>query len=244
MIIDAHMHLGALNSALKLLSSLKDKNLTILSSAITLSNAKEQLELVKDNPFVKLFVGIHPWYSDESISDFDSTLDQLLSDSRIFGIGECGLDSFCSVPFDIQLNTFKRQLLKACEYSKPLCLHVRGLHNDVIECLKKYKGSVTGIVHGFNSSVQIAKEYRKLGFYLSFGHQTLKPSKKMLEVIDSIGPDGIVLETDYEEKSSSEYDFDAIKSYYQKLCEITHVEYESLQNIISNNINSILENSR
>ncbi len=243
MLIDAHMHLGALNSALKLVSSLKDRNLTILSSSVTTKNVKEQLNLVKDNSLIKLFAGIHPWFSD-SFKDSDSDLDELISDPRISGIGECGLDSFCSVPFEIQLKSFNKQLKMACEYSKPLCLHVRGTHNEVLECLKKYKGLITGIVHGFNSSVQIAKEYRKLGFYLSLGHQILKPSKKMLEVIDCIGPEGLVLESDYEEKSLSEYDLDAIKSYYQKLCEITHVEYESLQNIISNNINSILENSR
>lgn len=243
MLIDAHMHLGALNSALKLVSSLKDRNLTILSSSVTTKDVKEQLDLTKDNSLIKIFAGIHPWFSD-SYSESDSTLEEIISDPRISGIGECGLDSFCSVPFEIQLKTFKRQLTMASECSKPLCLHVRGTHNEVLECLKKYKGLVKGIVHGFNSSVQIAKEYRKLGFYLSLGHQILNPSKRLQEVIDCIGPDGIVLETDYEKKSLSEYDFDAIKSYYQKLCEITHVEYELLQNIISNNINSILENSR
>lgn len=241
MLIDAHMHLGALNSALKLVSSLKDRNLTVLSSCVTIKEVKEQLELAKQIPQIKIFAGIHPWYANlQTVSN----LDEILSDVRISGIGECGLDSFCSVPLNIQLNIFNEQIIKSCEYSKPLCLHVRGTHNEVLECLKKYKGLVKGIVHGFNSSVQIAKEYRKLGFYLSLGHQILKPSKKMIELIECIGPEGIVLETDYEEKSSSEYDFDAIKSYYQKLCELTHVEYESLQNIISNNINSILENSR
>ena len=61
--------------------------------------------------------------------------------------------------------------------------------------LKKY--SLNGVIHCFSGSLEIAKEYIKMGYYIGIGGVvTFKNAKKLIEVAENISLDKIVLETD------------------------------------------------
>ena len=63
--------------------------------------------------------------------------------------------------------------------------------------MKEYAQGLTGIIHCFSYSVEMAKEYVKMGFYIGVGGVvTFKNGKKLKEVVAEIPLDRIVLETD------------------------------------------------
>ena len=60
--------------------------------------------------------------------------------------------------------------------------------------LKKYK--LKGIIHCFNGSVEVAKEYIKMGYKLGINGVVTFKNCKLIETIRKIGIDNLVFETD------------------------------------------------
>ena len=88
------------------------------------------------------------------------------------------------------------QLELARKYNKPINIHTRDATEDTLNILKDFK-DLKGIIHCFSGSVESAKEYIKLGFYLGIGGVvTFKKSEKIKEVVKEVGLEHIVLETD------------------------------------------------
>lgn len=55
----------------------------------------------------------------------------------------------------------------ACRIKKPLFLHERDAHDDMVAILRKYEGNLPrGVVHCFTGDVEHAKVYLKMGFYI------------------------------------------------------------------------------
>jgi len=76
--------------------------------------------------------------------------------------------------------------------------HVRDAHQDMIDLLKRHKGKLTGgIIHCFSGSWEIAKEYLKLGYYISFaGPVTFKKAPKLQEAAINVPRERLLVETD------------------------------------------------
>lgn len=86
------------------------------------------------------FLGIHPHDSKsieeepESWNEFESIANQ----PECVSIGPCGLDYTRDFsPIDIQKKIFEKQLNLAIQLKKPVIIHERSAHNDVLEILKK-----------------------------------------------------------------------------------------------------------
>lgn len=55
----------------------------------------------------------------------------------------------------------------ACELRKPLFLHERDAHNDLIEILEKYRDILpTIVIHSFTGTLEEAHKYIEMGMYL------------------------------------------------------------------------------
>ena len=68
-----------------------------------------------------------------------------------------------------------------------------------MECFEiiKNSGVRKGVIHAFSGSVEIAREYIKMGFYIGVGGVlTFKNAKKLVDVVKDISIDNILLETD------------------------------------------------
>ena len=77
----------------------------------------------------------------------------------------------------------------------PVIVHNRNATNDVYSILKEYK--VTGIIHCFSGSVEVAFQFIKLGFLIGIGGVvTFKNSQKIKDVVKAIPISSISLETD------------------------------------------------
>ena len=118
---------------------------------------------------------------------------------QIRAIGEIGLDYYYDhSPREIQKQVCIRQMELAWELGAPAAYHIRDAHPDMLEIMKSMKGKLTGgIIHCFSGSAEIAKEYLRLGYYISFaGPLTFKKAPKLQEAAKLIPADRILIETD------------------------------------------------
>ena len=120
-------------------------------------------------------------------------------------IGEIGLDYYWNISNrEIQKQWFSRQLELAKEEDLPVIIHSREAAKDTFDIIQlacknaeKQGKRLTGVIHCFSYSIEMAREFLKLGFYLGIGGTvTFKNAKKLLEVVEEIPLERIVLETD------------------------------------------------
>ena len=144
-------------------------------------------------------VGIHPH---EAKTMQDGDLDRLavwLKEEKVVALGEIGLDYYYDhSPRDVQIDVCEKQMELAWEVGMPVVYHVRDAHQDMLDILKRHKGKLTGgIIHCFSGSAEIAREYLKLGYYISFaGPVTFKKAPKLQEAALAVPRERLLIETD------------------------------------------------
>ena len=73
----------------------------------------------------------------------------------------------------------------------------RDASEDTFRIIKEHASDLTGIIHCFSGSKELAAEYVKLGYYIGVGGVvTFKNGKKLKSVVEAIPLTSIVLETD------------------------------------------------
>ena len=143
--------------------------------------------------------GFHPH---EASRFRESNLDELremYQKGRIRAIGEIGLDFYYDhSPRDVQREVCIRQMELAWELKAPVAYHIRDAHQEMLEIMKGMKARLTGgIIHCFSGSAEIAKEYLKLGYYISFaGPLTFKKAPRLQEAVKLVPKDRLLIETD------------------------------------------------
>ena len=143
--------------------------------------------------------GFHPHEASRfRESDLDE-LREMYQKGRIRAIGEIGLDFYYDhSPRDIQREVCIRQMELAWELKAPVAYHIRDAHQEMLEIMKGMKARLTGgIIHCFSGSAEIAKEYLKLGYYISFaGPLTFKKAPRLQEAVKLVPKDRLLIETD------------------------------------------------
>lgn len=194
--VDTHCHLFSSDypDIDDVLSKMGD-GLVIVSGFDDESN-KEVLSLVSKYPNVYGTLGIHPESLDNS---YDlSFVKNHINDPKIVAVGEIGLDYYYTKDNrSEQIDLFCKQIEIALENNKPIVVHSRDAISDTYDIIKKYNiGSRTDI-HCFSSSLEMAREFIKLGCKLGIGGVlTFKNSERIKEVVSNIDLDNLLLETD------------------------------------------------
>lgn len=168
-------------------------------------------ELIQSHHFVQqlsnapssyLAPGLHPFYIEQHHEQHLLDLEQILQTEHCVAIGEIGLDTF--MPQHKQADMFARQqyffasqMTLAQHYQKPILLHIRKSHAEVLKMLKSQKFRQGGIAHAFSGGVEEAKAFVKLGFKIGVTGQISNPNaKKLHAVVQAVGSEHLVLETD------------------------------------------------
>lgn len=143
--------------------------------------------------------GIHP-HEAKGYRDGDcDRLREWYKSGQIRAIGEIGLDYYYDLsPRDIQSDVCRTQMELAWEIGAPVAFHIRDAHQDMLELMKDMKRHLTpGIIHCFSGSAEIAKEYLKLGYMISFaGPVTFKKAPRLQEAALLVPRDRLLIETD------------------------------------------------
>lgn len=199
MIIDTHCHLGHddYDNREEIINHFKD-NIMIISGTDTKSS-KEVVEIVNKYPNIYGSIGVHPEFA-HLVKDEDyDILEQLLKNDKIVAVGEIGLDyHYDNYDKDKQRCVFMKQIELAKKYHKPIVIHTRDAIKDTYDIIKMTNANTVPItIHCFSESLEMAKEFIKLGCKLGIGGVlTFKNSKKLKEVVSNIDIENIVLETD------------------------------------------------
>lgn len=204
MLFDSHAHLNDERfdeDRDELIASLKEKGVDlVVNPGADIETSKSAIELAKKYDFIYAAVGVHPHDVGELHEDAIDTLRELaLSDKKVVAIGEIGLDYFYdNSPREIQKEWFKKQILLANELKLPIIIHDRDAHGDTFDIIKEYKSDDIGcVLHCYSGSVELAKEYIKMGCYISIpGTVTFKNARKVREVVREISLDHMFIETD------------------------------------------------
>ena len=146
-------------------------------------------------------LGIHP--SDARlIPDLDSALDEIESlildkSSKCVAIGEIGLDyHYPETDKEMQKSLFRRQMQMALRLSLPVVIHDRDAHGDIMEIIREFP-RVTGVMHSFSGSAEMAAELVSLGYMISFsGTLTFKNARRPKEAVLAVPHDRLLIETD------------------------------------------------
>ncbi len=173
----------------------------IMNIGADMRSSRATVELAKKYRHVYGAVGIHPSEVD-GITEADiCELEQMvLSCDKIKAIGEIGLDYYYddNPPKEVQQRLFREQLKLAEKLSLPVVIHSRDAAADTMSIMKEMDAAkLGGVIHCYSYSVEMAREYVKMGFYIGIGGVvTFANSKKLKEVVCDIPLERIVLETD------------------------------------------------
>ena len=177
----------------KIKSSGVDK---IIVNGTDMESNMEILELVKKYDIVYGAIGFHPIELDNFNIEDLSWLEEHINDEKIVALGEIGLDyHYDNTDKEKEIDVFKRQLGIAEKYNKPVIIHSRDAIGDTYNILKEYK--LKGSIHCFSGSLEMAREFIKLGYLIGVGGVvTFKNAKNIINVIENIELEYILLETD------------------------------------------------
>lgn len=164
-----------------------------------MATSRHAADFAAAHPQCYAAVGIHPHEAKGFVPEDLQTLKKWTQEEKVVAIGEIGLDYYYDLsPREVQLDVCRQQMELAWELSLPVAYHVRDAHQDMLDLMKQHRAHLTGgIIHCFSGSWEIAKEYLKLGYYISFaGPVTFKKAPKLQEAAVNVPLDRLLIETD------------------------------------------------
>ena len=198
MYIDTHCHLSIedYDNIDDVIKENRNNNIDkIIISGCTKSSIIESLDLSSKYDDVYVTIGFHPSEADITTKDDLKFLEKSLSNKKVVGIGEIGLDyHYGKENVERQKKLFISQLDLAKKYNLPVVIHSRDATQDTIDILKSY--DLRGDIHCFSGSLETAKIYISMGYYLGIGGVVTFKNSSLYKVIEKIGLSNIVLETD------------------------------------------------
>lgn len=162
----------------------------IVNIGASLASSKNSVELSKKYDNIYASVGVHP---SDAVRDMQNENwlrqleDMYVNNSKVVAIGEIGLDYYWTPEEkEEQKICFRKQMALAQKLGAPVVIHDREAHGDTLEIMKEFPG-VTGVVHSFSGSFEMAKEVMNLGYYISVnGVTTFKNARKIVEIVEGL----------------------------------------------------------
>ena len=144
--------------------------------------------------------GVHPHHAADYDDDTDAELRALLADPRVLAVGETGLDYHRDYsPRSAQLRAFERQLETAVDIGKPLFLHQRDAHEDLLACLRAVEGRTgPAVVHCFTGERRELYDYLDRDYYIGITGWLCDERRgaHLRELVRDIPAQRLMLETD------------------------------------------------
>jgi TatD DNase family protein len=143
-------------------------------------------------------VALHPTRT----KDFDDAdrrvLEQLVEHPRVVAVGETGLDYYWDYsPPQPQQEAFRWHIDLAKRVGKPLMIHDREAHQDILRILTEEGAPETVVFHCFSGDAEFARSCVAAGYVLSFaGTATFRNAKELREAARLVPVEQLVVETD------------------------------------------------
>ena len=241
--IDTHCHVyeEEMSDYKEIIEECDKQDISMIVNAVDIGSSKDIISLSKTYKNVYAAIGLN-YDTIDRVEEKDLIeLEKLIKNEKIVAIGEIGLDYYWTKDNkDKQIKYFKAQLKLAKEYDLPVIVHARESVQDVYDILKEmdiHKGSM----HCYSGSLEMAREFIKLGFKIGIdGPITYKNNKKGIEVVQNIDIKDILIETDSpylspepnRGKTNSPLN---LKYIVEKIANIKNMSIEEVKEITTNN---------
>jgi TatD DNase family protein len=201
-LIDSHAHIYYRDYAgdfAEMLQRAADAGIAaMLVVGTDIESSRESVELAGKYPQLYAAVGVHPHDAGRVTDASYGVIRELaLSSAKVVAIGEIGLDFYRDrSPREDQERVFRAFLRMANELDKPVIVHDRDAHQQVLACLREEHAN-HGVLHCFSGDTAMAAEALALGFYISIpGTITYPANEAMREVVRATSIDRMLVETD------------------------------------------------
>lgn len=240
--IDSHVHLDDAKfdyDRENLIKGLKEHGLDrVYNIGADLESSIASVELADKYEIIKAVIGVHPHAASEYNQEVEDKLIELAKNENVRAIGEIGLDYYYdNSPRDIQVQVFKKQIELANKLKLPIVVHSREAAKETFDIISSYKEKYKDLkflIHCFSQSVEMMREYVKMGCYIALGGVvTFKNSKVPKEVAKEVPLENLLLETDCpylapEPMRGKRNEPMFIKYSAQKIAEIRGISLEEL----------------
>jgi len=197
--IDTHCHVlkEEMDNYLDIINECNSKDIFMIINGYDNKTNKEVIELASKYNNVYTAIGLNydgiDSFTDKDLEDFE----ELLKNNKVNAIGEIGLDYYWTKDnSEKQVYFFKKQLELAKKYDLPVIVHSRKASQEVFDIIKE-SGVRKGSMHCYSGSVEMAKEFIKLGFLIGLdGPITYSNNVKGIDLVKEIPLDKLLLETD------------------------------------------------
>ncbi|MCX6232518.1 MAG: TatD family hydrolase [Bacteroidetes bacterium] len=187
-------------------------------------------------------IGLHPTsVKDDYMQELSIIRHELLT-NKYYGIGEIGVDLHWDKSYHKEQEFVLRyQLELAKEFKLPVAIHTRSSFDEAIEIVREVKDeNLRGVFHCFGGSYQQAIDIIDMGFLLGIGGVVTFKNSGLDKVIDHIGLEHIILESDSPYLTPSPYRGLRNESAYlmliaEKIAELKAVSIEEVAEITTKN---------
>ncbi len=246
-LVDSHAHLDNNQFKNDLDQVLKNAEVAgvkhILTIGCDLQSSAKSVALANQHKCISAAVGIHPHDAMEATPEGLALLEGLASAPKVVAIGEIGLDFYRNrSPHEQQRHAFRQQIRLARQVDKPVIVHDRDAHAEVLQILhEEGAAEVGGVLHCFSGDLEMAQACLDMGFYLSFtGNITYPKNIELREVVAGVPVDRILVETDCPYLSPQPFRGKRNEPAYvrltaEKIAEIKGLTFDDISRITSRN---------
>ena len=244
-LIDTHCHMDLTNDVDTIIMEADNNNVKrMIISGCDKKSIRDGLEIIYRYDEIFMTAGFHPDEADNvTDKDLEDLENVIKTNKKIIGVGEIGLDYYHNDDNkEKQVELFEKQLEIAEKYDLPVVIHSRDSIQDVYDILKEHKAR--GVIHCFSGSLEMAKLFIDLGFYLGIGGVLTFKNSKLKEVVSELSLDNLVFETDSPYLAPEPYRGHTnypqnIKIVAQTLRKIKNVSLEEVAETTTTNVNKI-----
>ena len=147
-------------------------------------------------------VAIHPNEAGRGVATDEAlaALDDLAAHEAVRAVGETGLDHYRTESEDgwaLQVASLRAHAEIAKRHGKPLIVHDRDAHADVLRVLDAATAPPSVVIHAFSGDAAFARACAERGWVCSFaGNSTFKNAQQLRDAVAALPLELILVETD------------------------------------------------
>jgi len=203
-VIDAHTHLDACGATdpAGVRAALDRAEAVGVAAVVTVADdtasARWVVQAASWDDRVFAAVALHPTRTAAMTDDDRAELERLAVAPRVVAVGETGLDYYWDYsPPAAQQEAYRWHIDLAKRVGKPLVIHDRDAHADVLAVLEQEKPPPTVVFHCFSGDAAMARACVDAGYVLSFSGTVTFRNARALREAAMLVPDGqLLVETD------------------------------------------------
>ncbi|MFC7612903.1 TatD family hydrolase [Actinokineospora soli] len=208
-VVDAHTHLDAAAAAQGLpadaaaVGEILDRAASagvdrVITVADDLAAARWAAEAATWDDRVFAACAVHPTRTADFSDDDRAAIEELAKQPRVVAVGETGLDYYWDYsPPAAQRDAFAWHIDLAKRVGKPLMIHDRDAHDDILAVLDSEGSPEDVVFHCFSGDLDFARRCVERGYVLSFaGPVTFSNARALREAAAYAPLDRLLVETD------------------------------------------------